>query len=103
MGSVEVSQSAYGEYGKCVHITNGAVELYATLELGPRIIRFGKVGGPNEFYEDKDDNVNHSGDGMYNYFGTAVTDFGHRRRAFPRAIIPITDLLRRSIPKTASF
>ena len=96
MGSVEVSQSAYGEYGKCVHITNGAVELYATLELGPRIIRFGKVGGPNEFYEDKDDNVNHSGDGMYNYFGKEKGDWhiygGHRLwtspESFPESYYP---------------
>lgn len=32
-------------------MTNGVVDLLITLEVGPRIIRFGAVDGPNEFVE----------------------------------------------------
>ncbi len=37
----------YKAYGKVLCITNGTIEAYVTVDLGPRIIRFGKVGGQN--------------------------------------------------------
>jgi hypothetical protein len=42
----------YGGWHNCVRLTNGIVELIATTDVGPRIIRFGFVGGENEFHED---------------------------------------------------
>ena len=42
----EVFES-YKDYGKCLRITNGVIEAFITLDLGPRIIRFGFVGGQN--------------------------------------------------------
>lgn len=38
---------AYKDYGKCVCITNGVIEAYVTVDIGPRIIRFGHTGGRN--------------------------------------------------------
>lgn len=38
---------AYKDYGKCVSISNGIIEAYVTVDIGPRIIRFGYVGGQN--------------------------------------------------------
>ena len=38
---------AYKDYGKCVCITNGIIEAYVTVDIGPRIIRFGYTGGKN--------------------------------------------------------
>ncbi len=35
------------DYGKCVSISNGVVEALVTIDLGPRIISFGYVGGQN--------------------------------------------------------
>ncbi len=32
---------------KCIRLTNGKVELVVTRDIGPRIIRYGFVGGPN--------------------------------------------------------
>ena len=42
---------AYGGWPNCVRMTNGKVELIATTDVGPRVIRFGFVGKENEFYE----------------------------------------------------
>ena len=35
------------DYGKCLKISNGIIEALVTLDLGPRIISFGFVGGQN--------------------------------------------------------
>ena len=35
------------DYGKCVSISNGVIEALVTVDIGPRIISFGYVGGQN--------------------------------------------------------
>lgn len=42
----------YKNYGRCLEMTNGTVELVVTLDLGPRIIRYGFCGKDNMLYED---------------------------------------------------
>ena len=37
----------YLNYGRVLSITNGVIEAYVTIDVGPRIIRFGYVGGQN--------------------------------------------------------
>lgn len=37
----------YLDYGKVLSVSNGIVEAYVTIDVGPRIIRFGYVGGQN--------------------------------------------------------
>ena len=37
----------YKDFGKCVSISNGTIEALVTVDLGPRIISFGFVGGQN--------------------------------------------------------
>lgn len=37
--------------GKCIHLTNGVVELMAALDIGPRICYYGFVGGKNILLE----------------------------------------------------
>lgn len=46
MVNVSIIES-YKKYGKCVCISNGVIEAYVTVDLGPRIIRFGFVGQQN--------------------------------------------------------
>jgi hypothetical protein len=41
----------YAGWERCVRLSNGIVELVATMDVGPRIIRFGFIGGDNEFKE----------------------------------------------------
>lgn len=42
---------AYAGWKNCYKLSNGKIELILTGDVGPRIIRFGFVGGPNEFCE----------------------------------------------------
>lgn len=39
---------SYGGWARCARFVVGSLELIVTLEVGPRIIRFGFVDGPNE-------------------------------------------------------
>jgi len=48
---VEMEKTSYGGWPNCVKLTNGKIELIATTDVGPRIIRFGFVGGQNLFKE----------------------------------------------------
>lgn len=56
----------YGGWQKCLHITNGIIEVVVTLEVGPRIIRCGFVNEANLFVEypdqmgKKDEDIYHS-------------------------------------------
>ncbi|MCR4406361.1 MAG: DUF4380 domain-containing protein [Anaerolineae bacterium] len=42
---------SYGGWPNCYRLSNGEVELVITGDVGPRIIRFGFIGGENEFAE----------------------------------------------------
>ncbi len=44
-------QVTYKHFGSCYRLSNDQIELLITAEVGPRIIRFGFVGGDNEFAE----------------------------------------------------
>ncbi|MCS7264138.1 MAG: hypothetical protein NZ805_04830 [Armatimonadetes bacterium] len=46
-----VERVSYGGWENCYRVSNGLVEAIATSDVGPRIIRFGFIGGENEFYE----------------------------------------------------
>jgi hypothetical protein len=43
--------TSYSGWKNCLRLANSEVELIATLDAGPRIIRFGFCGGQNEFTE----------------------------------------------------
>lgn len=42
----------FNGYGKCLYITNGVVDLAATIDVGPRIVRYGYVGESNIMLND---------------------------------------------------
>jgi len=48
----KMEKVAYGGWPNCIRLSNGTVEVIATTDVGPRIIRFGFVGKENEFFED---------------------------------------------------
>lgn len=60
---------AYGGWEKCIRLSNGKIELITTLEVGPRIIRFGFVDGENIFYEDPNQMGKTLGDAFRLYGG----------------------------------
>lgn len=49
--SVLIKEVQYGDYGKCISLSNGAIELLVTVDVGPRIIRLATPGGQNMFGE----------------------------------------------------
>src|SRR5450759_3795373 len=40
----------FGGWPNCIRLSNGEIELIATTDVGPRIIRLGFVGGQNLFH-----------------------------------------------------
>jgi hypothetical protein len=40
----------FGGWPNCIRLSNGKIELIATTDVGPRIIRFGFIGGQNLFH-----------------------------------------------------
>jgi hypothetical protein len=48
---VKVEKTEYRGWRNCYRVTNGEVELIVTGDVGPRIIRYGFVGGQNLFKE----------------------------------------------------
>ncbi len=61
----------YKGWAHCIRLANPTVEMVITGDVGPRIIRFGFVGQPNEFYEDETW-AGKSGDPEFHSYG------GHR-------------------------
>ena len=51
-GGKKMEKVAYGGWPNCIRLSNGTVEVVATTDVGPRIIRYGFVGKENEFFED---------------------------------------------------
>jgi hypothetical protein len=49
--AVKVEKTEYKGWANCYRVTNGEIELIVTGDVGPRIIRFGFVGGQNLFKE----------------------------------------------------
>ena len=48
---VKVEKIEYKGWRNCYRVSNGEVELIVTGDVGPRVIRFGFVGGQNVFKE----------------------------------------------------
>src|SRR5579862_2073808 len=61
----------YGGWKRCARLVSGELEMIVTLEVGPRVIRFGQIGGPNEFVEYPGD-MGKTGGNEYRSYG------GHR-------------------------
>ena len=62
---------SYGGWSNCLRLSNGTAEIVATLDVGPRLIRFGFEGGPNAFKE-FEGMMGRTGDKEWNIYG------GHR-------------------------
>lgn len=52
--AVQIEKIKYGGWANCLRLQNGCIELIATLDVGPRLIRFGFIGGENMLCEVKD-------------------------------------------------
>jgi len=76
---------AYKGWPNCYRLANGLVELVVTADVGPRIIRFGLVGGANQFKE-YEEMLGATGGAEWRIYG------GHRLwhapEAWPRTYAP---------------
>jgi hypothetical protein len=73
---VKIDKVAYDGWPNCYRISNGEVELIVTTDVGPRIMRYGFVGGQNMFVEFKQE-IGKSGESKWLGRG------GHRLWAAP--------------------
>ena len=62
---------SYAGWPNCIKLSNGQIELIVTTDVGPRIMRFGFVGGQNLLNEYKDQ-VGKTGGDEWRIYG------GHR-------------------------
>ncbi|MDQ3871647.1 MAG: DUF4380 domain-containing protein [Chloroflexota bacterium] len=78
----------YGGWRNCLRLTNGTLELVATTDVGPRIIRLGFVGGQNLF-KNFPEMLGRTGDAEWLIYG------GHRLwhapEVYPRTYSPDND------------
>ena len=51
LAQVKLERVEYGGWPNCIRMSNGTVELIATTDVGPRVIRYGFIDKDNEFYE----------------------------------------------------
>ena len=76
---------SYGGWPNCLRLSNGQVELIATTDVGPRVIRFGFVDGQNLFKEFEDQLGQTGGDEWIPYGGHR---FWHAPESNPRTYLP---------------
>ena len=85
---VSIERTTYGSWGNCVRLSNGKIELFATLDFGPRVIRFGFIGKTNMFCEDTEVESTASGEDFDELYGKDTAWFirgGHRLWTSPEA------------------
>lgn len=95
---VKIEEVNYGQWGRCVRLSNGSIELLATLDFGPRVIRFGFIDGTNMFCEDVNVVSSASGSDFDKHYGEGATWYirgGHRLwtspEGDPRSYYPDND------------
>ncbi len=87
--NVQFRVEEYRKFGRCLVMENGVVEAYVTLDFGPRVIRFGFVGGQNLFFNDMDDVCTQSGPQFDEMFGPGEKWYirgGHRIWTSPESM-----------------
>ena len=94
----------YKNYGRVLSLSNGKIEAYITIDIGPRIIRFGFVDGQNIMQDDRE-SFGVLSDNVYEkYFGIGKgweNLGGHRiwasPEAYPKTLYPDLDPVKYEI------
>jgi hypothetical protein len=82
---VDLQRTDYHGWPNCYRLSNGLIDLIATTDVGPRIIRFGFEGEENEFKEYEDTAGQVGGDEWRIYGGHRLW---HAPEARPRTYYP---------------
>jgi hypothetical protein len=88
MAQVTCTTTNYGGWPNCQLLTNGSIEVVATTDVGPRIIRCGFAGEPNVFFNPKSDLGTTGGDTWKPYGGHRLW---HAPETKPRTYAPDND------------
>lgn len=80
-----IRKMEYKGWKNCIELSNGIVDLIATTDVGPRIIRFGFQGKENEFFEYPDQVGTTGGDEWKLYGGHRLW---HSPESMPRTYEP---------------
>lgn len=86
--AITYKKISYKTFGEVLAITNGTIDLYVTLDCGPRVIRYGFCGGENFMFEDVDAQIVEKSDKFDTYFYKDAywrTYGGHRLWLTPEA------------------
>lgn len=67
--AVNYEVKEYSTFGKCVCIDNGAMELYVTVDVGPRIIKLNLKGKENMMFNDTEHTIFHDQPDLQAMFG----------------------------------
>lgn len=79
--SIEIKETEYENYGKCLRLSNGLIDVVVTIEFGPRIVRFGFINEPNILYNDLERRNSINSESMAERYGKDAVFYhygGHR-------------------------
>lgn len=85
MADVKVSETVYGEFGRCIRITNDIADILVTIDIGPRVIKYALKDGVNEFCENNAEASPSMGDVWKIRGGHRLW---HSPEALPRSYMP---------------
>lgn len=80
---------SYENYGRAVVLDNGTLQATVTLDVGPRVISFGFIGGQNVFFNDIERRTNNKSAAMEDYYGKGNFWYlygGHRLWMSPESL-----------------
>ncbi len=99
----------YLDYGKVVCLSNGVIEAYVTVDVGPRIIRFGFVDGKNFMCDNRAASAPKDDSQFQEFFGKGKKWEilgGHRiwvsPESYPESYYPDTDAVKYEITDTGA-
>lgn len=76
---VKIREITYKNYGTCVELSNGLVDVCVTADVGPRIIRYGFIGKENMMHEDTARRGCEKGDVFDRFYGTGSAWYSYGR------------------------
>ncbi len=83
---IEISRFTDKTFGNCVKMSNGTIELHVTIDFGPRVIHFARVGMENMFFNDTDKTT--LGEPQEVYGGDCLKLYGGHRIWIAPEILP---------------
>lgn len=86
---VNIEKIKHGQFGNCIKISNGNIEILASLDFGPRIVSFRRNGGENIFFEDPGRTVKEETKQIKGYYGKDAIWYsygGHRLWIAPESM-----------------